>query len=94
MTRQEAARQGGRATLAKHGREHFRAIGKAGYRATLARYWQGDALAYRRWLIARGWNACMDQLADRELDRQLAEGAEVACVEIDIMTDEDGDLPY
>lgn len=33
MSRQEAGRLGGKATLARHGTDHFRTIGKAGFEA-------------------------------------------------------------
>ena len=38
MSRSEAARQGGLATLERHGHEHFREIGKLGFAATVERY--------------------------------------------------------
>jgi hypothetical protein len=38
MTKKQAGSKGGRATLAKHGREHFQAIGRAGARVTWQRY--------------------------------------------------------
>jgi hypothetical protein len=90
--RSEAGRKGGLAVLGKYGRAHFRAIGKVGYRTTLTRHWAGDALGYRAWLIKKGWDAVVDRLSDRELDRQLSEGAEVACVEVPVMDDFD-ELP-
>jgi general stress protein YciG len=75
-------RKGGQATLAKYGRQHFREIGRLGYQTILTRYWQSDALGYRRWLCAKGWNAAIEALTDRELDRQLANGATIAVVEL------------
>lgn len=89
MTRKEAAAKGGRETLKRHGRRHMAEIGRKGYQTTLARYFMGDALAYRRWLIARGWNAIVEQLADRELDRRINAGERVACIELPPMLDED-----
>ena len=38
MTKQQAGRKGGRATVAKHGREHMQAIGKRGAAVTWQRY--------------------------------------------------------
>jgi hypothetical protein len=35
-------RQGGRSTTKRHGRAHMKAIGAAGFNATVARHWQGD----------------------------------------------------
>jgi len=39
MTKQQAGRIGGRATMAKHGREHFQKIGKQGAAVTWERYY-------------------------------------------------------
>ena len=41
----EAGRAGGRATLARHGRDHFSAIGKLGFAATMETH-GGEVLAY------------------------------------------------
>src|SRR5690242_14366754 len=87
-SRAEVGRLGGLVCLEKHGREFYRQIGKRGYQATLARHWQGDALAYRRWLVAKGWNAVADALADCEINRRLAAGDAIACVELTYL-DED-----
>jgi hypothetical protein len=38
MNKKQAGSRGGRATFAKHGREHFRKIGKAGAKVTWTRY--------------------------------------------------------
>lgn len=92
MTRQEAASRGGRATLARYGHDHFRTIGRRGYATTLARWFQGDTLAYRRWLAAKGWDALADEMADWELNRRLAAGEQTACVELPVMCEED--LPW
>jgi general stress protein YciG len=54
MTRQEAGRQGGRRTLALHGVEHFRAIGRKGFAATCNRHFAGDRRAMLNDLIRRG----------------------------------------
>src|SRR3954447_15271060 len=87
--RAEVGRKGGLACFQKHGREFYREIGKKGYQTTLARHWQGDALAYRRWLVAKGWNVVVDALADREIDRRLATGETTVCLEL-AYADEEG----
>jgi very-short-patch-repair endonuclease len=51
MSRSEAARQGGQATLERHGHEHFREIGKLGFAATVERY--GRDFAHERAADAR-----------------------------------------
>ena len=59
LSKAEAGRIGGRMTARRHGIEHYRAAGKKGFMATVARHWQGDAAGYVRWLRAHGWlQAC------------------------------------
>ena len=55
LSKAEAGRIGGRMTARRHGIEHYRAAGKKGFMATVARHWQGDAAGYVRWLRAHGW---------------------------------------
>lgn len=38
MSKQQAGSKGGKTTFQRHGREHFRKIGKAGARVTWSRY--------------------------------------------------------
>ena len=57
LSKAEAGRIGGRMTARRHGIEHYRAAGKKGFMATVARHWQGDAAGYVRWLRAHGWLA-------------------------------------
>src|SRR4051812_34682456 len=90
-SRAEIGKLGGLACLAKHGKEHYREIGKKGYQTTLARYFQGDAIAYRRWLIARGWNVLADALAGYEIERRLTAGQDIVCIELPYL-DEDSEF--
>ena len=53
MTRQEAGRKGGQATLAKYGQPHFSAIGYAGAQATAERHFDGDEAKMMRVLRSR-----------------------------------------
>ncbi len=46
--------RGGRATVARHGREHMRAIGRRGFAATVARHYGGDRRRAINTLIQRG----------------------------------------
>ena len=55
LSKAEAGRIGGRMTARRHGIEHYRAAGRKGFMATVARHWQGDAAGYVRWLRAHGW---------------------------------------
>ncbi|GIW86395.1 MAG: hypothetical protein KatS3mg108_0719 [Isosphaeraceae bacterium] len=52
-----------------------------------------DALAYRRWLIARGWNAITDELAGREIDRRLNAGEKIVCIELPYL-EEEQEMPW
>jgi hypothetical protein len=56
---QAMGRKGGNATLAAHGREHFRTIGKKGFQVTTDRHFDGDRRKHLNFLISRGL-ACMD----------------------------------
>lgn len=47
-------RRGGQATVARHGREHMRAIGQRGFASTVARHFGGDRRAAINHLIQRG----------------------------------------
>lgn len=77
-------RKGGRATARRHGSAHMAAIGRKGFITTLARHWQGDKPAMVAWLHRLAAVALADALADLELARQLAAGADVACCEIPV----------
>jgi hypothetical protein len=48
----------------------------------------------RQWLPARAWDATAEALADREIDRRLTGGAEIASDELPVMSDIDADLPW
>jgi hypothetical protein len=54
MTKREAGAIGGRVTVARHGREHMRAIGARGFAVTVERYWGGDRKACVRRFIELG----------------------------------------
>lgn len=45
---------GGKVTVARHGREHLRAIGKRGFAVTVDRHWGGDRKAFIRRLVELG----------------------------------------
>lgn len=69
MSKTQAGRQGGRATLAKHGRAHFVAIGKLGGRSFWQRYFlipsgaAGWAIVNRRTGEIRAYNgSCHKEL--------------------------------
>ncbi len=57
MTRRDAARLGGRRTLALYGVEHFRRLGRRGFAATLAKVYHGDRNRMLNDLISRGLRA-------------------------------------
>src|SRR5262245_18079017 len=82
MTRRQAGTLGGLQTLSRHGREHMRAIGRAGFNATVARHWQGDRAGYCEWLAQHQHLAAIERATDFELDRQLDAGSPIACIEL------------
>lgn len=53
MTRQEAGRKGGLATLAKHGKEHMQEIGRKGFAATREKRFDGCTISLVKWLYRR-----------------------------------------
>ena len=66
LSKAEAGRIGGKTTARRHGIEHYRAAGKKGFMATVARHWQGDAAGYVRWLRAHGWLAQVQRLFEQQ----------------------------
>lgn len=48
------ASRGGRATVARHGREHMQKIGRKGFEVTTERYFFGSVAAHLSWFRARG----------------------------------------
>jgi general stress protein YciG len=93
MSRNEAGKRGGKATVRRHGREHMRRIGKRGFEVTVARHWGGDRRAYRDFLHARGWHAQVDRAFDQLCAERFAAGETVVCVEVPVIPEED-DWPF
>jgi general stress protein YciG len=89
-----AGAKGGKATFDRYGRKHMQEIGGKGFAATVAAHWQGDRKAYHDYLAARQWNRLADSFADRELQRRLDAGEQVACIELPVQLDADGDVPF
>lgn len=54
MNKREAGKMGGLATLAKHGKEHFRAIGKLGFNAYVKKHCGGRRKSGARYLCGQG----------------------------------------
>lgn len=54
MNQREAGKLGGLATLAKHGKEHFRALGRLGFNAYVKKHCGGVRKSGARWLASRG----------------------------------------
>lgn len=93
--RQRSGAKGGRATVARHGPEHMRQIGRKGFAATVARHWQGDRQAYVSHLRTLGMVLAIDRAADREIDKQINDGAPIWCVEVcDLDDGDESDLPF
>ena len=81
-------RQGGRHCHARHGREHMRTIGAAGFNATVARHWAGDRAGYLAWLRDHARFFTVEAAAEVLLD------AGCSCVELDGDLPEASELPF
>lgn len=66
-------------------------IGKRGFRATVDRYYDGDATAYLRVQRARAWEHGMGRFIDRVLQERLDKGERIASVELPVVCDPDED---
>lgn len=85
--------RGGRETVKRHGIQHMREIGKRGFEATVARHWAGDRQGFRDYLGLRRHEAQLENFVDRELQRRLDQGAEVASVELPVLSEPD-EFPF
>ncbi len=85
---------GGKATLAKHGRDHFRDLGKRGMQALASRYFNGSIPDAMSWLRSRRNEHQIAALVDEKLDRQLAAGAFIASEELPVLCEPDCDPSY
>lgn len=85
---------GGRATLAKHGVEHFRELGRKGFQSFTDRYFQGDREQATDWLRTRAHERRIDGFVDRELARRLENGEKVVCEEMVCFSDADDGIPF
>lgn len=82
MDREAAGSKGGRTTFERHGREHFRELGRRGIRATAAKYFNGsigDAMEYLR---KKGYEFRMSRMAEQD---------ERACIELPVVMDPEDD---
>jgi hypothetical protein len=85
--------QGGKKTFAKHGKSHMQAIGARGFEATVNRHFGGDKAEYLRYLHNRANESVMEGYVDRELNRRLEQGQQIACIELPQITDPD-EIPW
>ena len=85
--------EGGRATVAKHGREHMAEIGRRGFESFTAKYFAGDREAATSWLRTRAYERQAETFAERELARRIEAGEKTACVELPVVSTED-DIPF
>jgi hypothetical protein len=93
MDRGAAGSKGGRTTFERYGSKHMAEIGKRGFETTAARHWNGDSQGYRDYLGLRRHEAQIESLVDRELQRRLDQGQEVACMELPVLSDPD-EIPW
>jgi hypothetical protein len=85
---------GGRETLRRYGVEHFRQLGRKGFESFTNRYFQGDRAAAGEWLRMRAYEQKAETFAQRELDRRMASGQEVASVELPVYSTDDEGIPF
>lgn len=93
MDRAESGSKGGRATLKRHGREHFRELGRKGIRATAEKYFDGSISETMEWLRRRGTELQIAALLDAKLDATL-QHHQTACVEMPVICDPDNDASF
>ena len=82
MSREEAGRKGGTATVRRYGRQWMKELGKRGIRATANRYFSGSIAECMSYLRRKGAELQIAALADRE---------EMACVEVPVLLDPEDD---
>ena len=80
--------------MEKHGVSWMSEIGRKGFQSFTDRYFQGDRDQATEWLRLRAHEKKLDGFVDRELDRRLANGAEVACMELPVLSDPDDEIPF
>ena len=85
---------GGKETLRRYGREHFREIGRKGFESFTARYFAGDKEAAGTWLRQRAYERQAETFADRELARRIGNGEMTASVELPVLTTDDEGIPF
>ncbi|HMB08444.1 MAG TPA: hypothetical protein VKP69_32525 [Isosphaeraceae bacterium] len=87
-------RRYGRATLAKHGVEHFREIGKRGFQSFTDRYFAGDRQQAGDWLRTRAHEKRIDSFVEPELARRLEAGEKTVCEEMPCFSGPDDGVPF
>ena len=86
--------EGGKATLAKHGVQHFKELGKRGIRATADRYFSGNIAHCMDWLRRRGYEHKIAKGVDEQLQAKLDAGAEILSEELPVICEPDADPSY
>lgn len=86
--------EGGKATLAKHGIQHFKELGKRGIRATADKYFSGNIADCMDWLRRRGYEQKLAKGVDEQLQAKLDAGAEIASMELPVLCEPDADPSY
>ena len=93
MERGRPGSAGGKATLERHGVDHFREIGRKGFQAFTDRYFAGDRQQAGDWLRTRAHEKRLDGFVDREMTRRLEQGEEQVCMELPILSEAD-EVPF
>jgi hypothetical protein len=84
---------GGRESLRRHGVEHFREIGRKGFRSFTDRYFQADRQQAGDWLRTRAHEKRLWSFVERELARRLENGEKVVCEEMTCFSEAD-EVPF
>lgn len=74
-----------------HGTAHMKAIGQRGFETTVNRHFGGSKAEYIKFLHGRASELGVGGFVDRELQRRLDQGEQIASMEIPILSDAEDD---
>ena len=72
----------------------IRELGRKGFETFTARYFGGNREEATAWLRQRAYERRADTFAERELARRIANGQEVASVELPVYSFDDEGIPF
>ncbi len=83
--------EGGKATLKRHGKQHFAEIGRRGFEALVNKWFGGSKDEAINWLHSHSTESQIDRLLSAKHDAQIADGATITCTEMPVFLDADSD---